>query len=109
MLRKTVSVLNTIYCSSSGHYYGKVSIRNGRGKRDVRDFDFQNGVLLHKNDFAEYKGAPKYILDEIKTLYHQMLEGDKLIVYEVNQDGERRYTELRYHDPDKLRYLIERM
>lgn len=108
MSRKTISVLNNIYCSSSGHYYVKVSIRSAQGRREVRDFDLQSDALLHKNDFAEYKSAPKYVLTSIKEQLRQMLKDDRLNVYEVNQDGERRYTELRYHDLQRLQYLINR-
>lgn len=102
-----IRAIGAIYCSSTGHYSATVIILDKKtGKSDTRQVDISDFRIMHKNNPYTYKGYPKYVIANIAKHLKQMADSNSLSVHEVNQEGDRRYSNLRYHEDDHLQYLI---
>lgn len=100
-------VLSEIYCSSSyDHYIDVLYYHNG--KRYVRDFDIDGGVLI-----AEHGGSllrlPAYFEAAIQAAVLERLKSGNYRVYEYDRDHNKRHTGLRYHEPEWAAHTIARL
>lgn len=95
----TARTWHQVYCSSSGHHFAKVTIYDGKRVID-REWDFATDCVLQKNSIFPYRGYPQYLLDDIKRKFRESYLKEDLEFYEVNQDGVKRFDNLRYHDDE---------
>lgn len=100
-----VKVSDEIYCTSTGHYFAKVWISDG-ATRDKRDIDLDGCRIMWKDKPFTYNGYPKYITQAIADGLKEKWDNGELSVYEFDRDGNRRYQQLRYHDPHRLQWQI---
>lgn len=102
----TVRLYGSVYCTSQCDYFAKAIIISKDG-RETREIDL-NGcrVMWHNKPFT-YKGYPRYVQRSIAGQLKQMLDEGELSVYEYDRDGNRRYHDLRYHEPAHLTYVID--
>lgn len=105
--RATVTYVSEhIYCSSTMHYGVSITLVRA-GKYAYREYDF-DGFLLAKGKRGHTQAipCPKYIETAILERLREMHSDGTLKVYEITQDGERRYNDLRYHHEPHFEHLI---
>lgn len=98
-----VTVLHSIYCSSSfDHFIGVTYHENGMWRS--RDFYIEGCALMGKRSYD--LEIPQYFEDEIlRGLLAALKQG--VTVYEYDRDGNKRYENLRYHDDEWVQRRIE--
>ena len=95
---KLLKVSSTVYCTSTGHYFFSC----------VFDYHHSRPTIQYCLNGGTDKPLPKYALAAIKE--HIGFEGpDKFKVYECDRDGNARYTDLRYHDPEYFVDAVKRL
>lgn len=85
--------------TSTGHYGWEVSYRDTSGNRHHRWYHY--GLMKP----MEFK-APKYLIAEVERLIAADIENGITVFYEFDRDGNKRYENLRYHDPDYVQRSI---
>jgi hypothetical protein len=102
-----VHVIDEFYCSSSGDYFAKVFWNeNGQKPRVTKTFHVNAGVFLGTGR-AMFWDAPAYLIKEVYGgLWWAVKTGDYQ-VYEYDREGNERREELRYHEPERFRALVE--
>lgn len=104
--RATVThVSSNVYCSSTMHYAVSVKLERGT-KRAYYEYDFDGALLWQGKRTWRERPCPKYIEAAILEQLRAMHQAGELHVYENDRDGNRRYTDLRYHDPIHFARLI---
>lgn len=96
-LRKEVRVM------SNGHYWFRVSMDGGR----TRDYAPDTGFDGLGNSFSW--AAPKYLIAETDRLIADGCATGYFVFYEHDQDGNRRYDNLRYHDPEHIQWWADHL
>lgn len=99
-----IAVTRYINVSSTGHYFGHVVFRRG-GRGWGYDFDLSNGYVMTKKNMDALH-LPQYVMTTIRHLYIECLKTDA-IYYEYDREGERRYSNLRYHSQETVNWIIE--
>lgn len=98
-----VKVSSHINCSSSFDYFVPVHFSDN-GKRKTLHFWINGDELLGKRGYR--LEIPVYFHDAIRReLLKTLNAGVK--VYEYDRDGNERYENLRYHEPDNIQRWIE--
>lgn len=99
-----IRVLHEVYCSSTSDYTFRCVCNFGR-------FNYMPELAYP----AEIKGknglwiqwrAPKYVCQEVERQIAEMAETNQFKVYEYDRDRNKRYTDLRYHDPEFFKSWI---
>ncbi len=110
-----IYVHTEINCSSLTQYHVDVSWierdSTGKGVGVKRAFyidDWQFMSTGDRNDQHEWNGAPAYLLHEVGKQLRTLVLDKTPKVFEYDQEGEKRYTDLRYHDEAYLRRLVSR-
>lgn len=106
--RYDVRILHDVYCTSSYNHYGAVVISGG-GTTRRREYDFDGAGILRADGYGRFKGYPAYVYREAAQKFAEAHAQGKLRVYEYNRDEQKRYENLRYHDPDWFADKIKRM
>lgn len=101
-----VKVFDSVYCTSSCSYFAKAIITGG-GKRDVRDIDLDGCRIMWKDKPFSYLGYPAYVNQSIADQLKEKLDEGELSVYELDQEGTRRYKSLRYHKHEYLAFAVD--
>lgn len=96
-------VFTDVYCSSTGHYGVDVRI-SYRGHNRKRSYDFNGGFWLPQAYIPAT--MPKYIERAVDERLRELYTAGKLRFYECDRDGNRRYDDLRYHDPRAFEWQI---
>jgi hypothetical protein len=97
---KSVWVSTLCNVSSSGHYHWNVAYEDTTGKRYQRVYGFN---LVNPLDVR----VPQYLLDEIEKQIVINLETGVTKFFEYNQWGHRRFENLRYHEAERLPFMIK--
>lgn len=95
-------IINEVYCNSLGGY-------SFFGFCNAGCFEWQDGtVLMPGKRYWRFVEWPKYAHAAIKALIADGIQRGGFKVYECDQDGNRRFDGLRYHDADHFvaRYSI---
>lgn len=101
-----IQIGHDVNCSSSQNYSVPVSLKE-RGERKRYWYDPALVYPLEPRDSHHHsKDVPRYVIIRIEALIREALAADKLTFYEYNQDSEKRYTDLRYHDLEYFKRLI---
>ncbi len=110
------AVVPSIYCSSSRHYFVPVTFINNKTERrgnlcltgyidyETTHYYWKNGG---KSQHRQHVAPTEKSLDFVRKELAKALEAGELKVYEHYQDGERRYTDYRYHSMNMLKSLID--
>ena len=98
-----VSVSSYINCSSSFDHFVPVHFKDN-GKRKTLDYWITGDELLGARGMGIE--IPYYFR---QTIHHELLKTLKagVTVYEYDRDGEKRFENLRYHEPDCVTRWIE--
>lgn len=100
-----VRVWDGIYCTSTYNYFVTVTwLENGKHTR--REMQVNDGSFDGFGTQWEWNGAPKYLMNEIWAALWLMVQADDCRVYEKDREGERRYENLRYHEPNYLKRMV---
>lgn len=99
-----IIVSSYINVSSSGHYTGRVFYGH-HGKREAHDVALESLDVFGRG--LNVKRLPRYVMDEIRSQLLVILEGTEVTFYEYNQDHDKRFTDLRYHDPRAVAWIVE--
>lgn len=101
---------NEIYVSSTGHYTARVGYKvRGVGGifREARDYMLENQWFLGKRETLDFwLSAPAYLTTEANRLLVELLSSGRARFCEVDRDGNKRYEQLRYHEPERVAWLI---
>lgn len=102
---ESVTVSNAVYCSSSMYYYVDVVLHTSNGKSRKVNYSISVMDGIGRNG---YLNLPRYVAEMIDVVVLDLYNNNKLTIYEYTRDGDKRYTELRYHNPTWFHYLVNR-
>lgn len=100
---EVVKVIDEVYVSSSGHHFFKVVIIEVATDRRRRALDTYSFGEAEPFDHR----YPKYVIEATERAALKLLKSGKVTFYEYDRDGEKRYTDLRYHDEHNTAWMIE--
>lgn len=109
-----IRVHRDINVSSSGHYTAHVTYTQMRndgtiGRTWSRHFMPDNvGFLALEPHQGDWK-APKYVIDQTCLGLLSLHDKGKLRFYEYDQERNKRFEELRYHEIDAWNWIIKHM
>lgn len=99
-----ISVSSEINVSSSGHFSVHVSWRGSKG----RLYDFDCGFMTnHEYNAINWEGAPQYLIRETLRQIVEMITTRAAKYYEYDRDGNKRYENLRYYEPELAQWWAE--
>ncbi len=93
--------------TSSYDYFVEVLYKeNGKpekhGKCFCRTFHLNTERFMANGSQPGYIQMPLYVVNEVLSQLRKLIEADKLEAYEYNQNGEKRWENLRYYDRNEL-------
>ena len=96
---KNIRISRECNVSSTSHYGLKVWWEGG-----CRIFDPFNEFFFTnvKYNAVDWQRAPKYLVNEAVRLFALAVLNDGMTFYEYDRDGNSRFKDLRYHDPDMV-------
>ena len=99
-----ISVNNNVYVNSSGYYIFDVMF-SWKGKRRTGQYDPMHPALVMTDGdrISIVNKYPNYLRSEIARAAFSLLQSGTVRFYEYNQDGDRRYENLRYHSDERLK------
>lgn len=100
-----VRLLNAVRVMSDGHLI--VTVIMDGGPRRAYSPDYHEFEALPSAPSGITWAAPDYLYTVVDALVVDLLSGDRVKYYECDRDGTRRYEGLRYHDPERIAWLIE--
>lgn len=89
-----IYVSRQVNVSSSGHYHLEVSWDGGG-----RDYSIGDGFLTDEGTWA---GAPQYLEQEVKRQIAEMFRDGSAKFFEYDLQGNKRWENLRYHNPAQV-------
>ena len=96
-----IHVYSGVNCSSTGHYSARISYsivsKDGSTEKYKREW-FYIGTV---------SALPQYAQDEIFRILRTLYSAGLLRFYENDQDGNARWEDLRYHEPQHFEYMID--
>lgn len=98
-----ISISKSVNVSSTGHYTGKLYYKH-RGKRTMRYVDLSNGYVM-STEGAELK-LPAYVHHFVWPRFVDLLTSSDVIFYEYDRDHEKRFSNLRYHAPETVAWIV---
>lgn len=102
-----IHVSKSINVSSTGHYTGKMYYKH-HDRMIMRYVDLSNGRVLSKPEAGLYEiKMPAYVMQEMRTRFIDVMTGADVIYFEYDRDGEKRYSNLRYHAPETVAWIVE--
>lgn len=95
-----VHVSTDVYCDSSGsyHFFARFTYR---GRESVKV------EYLPESGIAD-RGLPKYAIQALED-HIAFMARDKFTIYEMNREGNARRRDYRYHDPERFKYMLDRL
>lgn len=102
-----IRILTDVYCSSTHHYGFTVYCHDA--KRGYK-LDYCPSIGLtyfDKRGRPCAKSFPKYVIDEVERLIYEAYSENRLMVYEVDREGNRRRSDYRYHSDEWLALNLE--
>ena len=98
----SIKIGTAIYCSSSYDHFIQVQVQR-RGKWQQRPYWIEGATLEGMNR------VPNYLYVQIERQLLKLLEDGNATFYEFDRDGNKRFTDLRYHDAEWSVRRIERL
>lgn len=103
-----VKVSASVRCMSDGHHWFHVRYTAYQNSKSVFVWrDYNPSVGFAGLGYALGWQAPKYLIAEVDRQIGQMCRDNQFKVYECDRDGNERYDDLRYHDPDVFKWYAE--
>lgn len=104
MIRKytNITVSKHVYVTSTGHYEARVMWTGGMAY-------YALGMGLLTTTGYTWDRAPKYLVSEAQRLIAEMFRDGSAKFYEYDRDHNKRYDNLRYHDPEVVAWWAERL
>lgn len=96
-----IGISCAVYCDSQGYYHFGVRFVNA-GKS--RFGYFENGDI----HYTTHRGSRAWYLElteSTRARFYDSIEQqfDQFVIYEVDSEGNNRYEDHRYHDPERFR------
>lgn len=109
-----VRVWTHINISSSGHYFAEMSYtevdRDGKIRRTwSRDYCVSDDIFLALSPYQDEWSAPKYVYEAVHSQLIDLHEKGKLKFFEYDRDKNKRYENLRYHEPEHWQWLVDHL
>lgn len=99
-----VFVLSEVNVSSTRHYSFRVTIKEATRLHRV----YYDGLKSFWTEKA-YPRFPQYVVQECQRQVMSRLLSDDTRYFEYDRDGNKRYEELRYHDPEFVKHWGKRI
>jgi len=96
-----VRVLTDVRVMSDGHYWLTVIMDGGPRRSYSPTFGFEG-----RGWYPTWEG-PQYLIAETDRLIAEGCRNGTFRFYEHDQEGQRRYDGLRYHDPEQIAWWGE--
>lgn len=99
-----IRVINEVYVSSSFHHFFRVVMKQVAGDKRLHvtdDYGFEFAEPF------EHRRYPKYVLEATERAILELLKSGKAVFHEYDRDGCKRYEDLRYHDDESVKWMIE--
>lgn len=101
-----IEVSHYVNVSSSCNYTVEVYFYEGNTHKTYW-FDPQMGDLICKAETGHFtRQVPQYVMQAAENKLRQKWQSGSLKFFEYDQEGNSRYTNLRYHDPVYFARLI---
>jgi hypothetical protein len=101
-----IGVSKQVNVSSSGHYSFDVSFAESGRRKSYLWFVGDTYLIRKSVTGVPTRNVPQYVLTALeREARRHFLNGD-LKVYEYDRDGIKRYTDLRYHDPERFAAML---
>lgn len=104
MKRKYTNIRITpdVYCNSMGQYSFTAYCQDAK-RRYKLDYSPGFGLIhWHKRGWPTAMTFPQYVEREIERLIYEAYTENRLVVHEIDQDGNQRRKDYRYHDDESL-------
>lgn len=98
-----VAISFDVNCTSSIDYFADAKLIQPDGRYRAVHFHINSWDGIGK---ASYLNLPRYAKDMIMRRLQLVHTAGRLRVFEYNKDGVKRYSKLRYHDPEILKLLL---
>jgi hypothetical protein len=71
-------------------------------------FEFDEFMWVYKGKGEQFKNPPKYLRESVIGVIKQAIIDGNVTYYEYSQQGEKRFDDLRYHDPSHVSEMAQR-
>lgn len=98
---RDIRVLSKCYVNSQADYFFHAVATAYRNNRAIRRWRF-----TWSWSFGLEPRGPKYLEKEIMLQIAEMLNENGVVFYEYTKDGDKRFDNLRYHDPEYAQSIL---
>lgn len=106
-----IHIDDEINVSSTSNYHVRVFYKvHGAGGifREGRDYWLENQWFLGKGKYLDFwLTAPAYLTAAVNRQLVEALRAGRIKFFEYDRDKNKRYDNLRYHEPEAVEWLIK--
>lgn len=102
-----IQVSRQIYISSSYDYFVEVSYKHQQ-RWWTRTYFITAGGLMHLSGMGWFN-VPHYVMREIDSQLLELMRSGRVIYHEYDRDGNKRFTDFRYHSPETVERIMSRL